>query len=306
MFSKIKKGFNAFRSVLQKTRERLGEKLHALLSGPIDEEALEKIEELLYQADLGVTFVNKTTDLIRKKMRQGRVEAEGLIAALQEELTTTLATYSSDLLPPPSEGPMVILVVGVNGNGKTTTIAKLAHRFSREGKQVLLGAGDTFRAAAIEQLQLWADRIGVELIHHQLGSDPSALIFDTLTAGRARNVDVILLDTAGRLHNKTDLMAELEKIGRVCNKVIPGSPHETLLILDATTGQNGIEQAKNFHRHTPLSGIVLTKLDGSAKGGIILPIQEKLGLPVKFVGTGEGVEDLEPFEAKSFVEALLA
>jgi len=200
--------------------------------------------------------------------------------------------------------PHVILIVGVNGSGKTTSIAKLAAKFQKEGKKVLLAAGDTFRAAAIEQLDTWAKRLGVEIVKSSPGADPAAVAFDGASAAVARGIDVVFVDTAGRLQNKVDLMRELEKVRRTLKKVIPEAPHETLLVLDATTGQNAVDQAKAFHAVTPLSGIVLTKLDGSAKGGIILSIYKELGLPVLWVGTGEGAEDLEPFDPKAYVDSL--
>ena len=200
--------------------------------------------------------------------------------------------------------PRVLLIVGVNGSGKTTSIAKLARAYQSEGKKVLLAAGDTFRAAAIEQLSTWSERLGVDIIKSKPGADPSAVAFDALTAAQARDCDIVLIDTAGRLQNKVDLMQELEKIKRVCQKVIPSAPHETLLVLDATTGQNAIDQATLFHQVTPLSGIILAKLDGSAKGGIILSIYQKLKIPVLWVGTGEGPDDLEPFDPATYADSL--
>jgi fused signal recognition particle receptor len=198
----------------------------------------------------------------------------------------------------------VMLIVGVNGSGKTTSLAKLAHLLHSAGKKVLIGAADTFRAAAIDQLELWAKRIGVDIVKHQSHSDPSAVAFDAISAAKARGAEAVLIDTAGRLHNKTDLMHELAKIRRVCDKVCPGAPHETLLVLDATTGQNAIDQANTFHQFTPLTGLILTKLDGTAKGGIVVAIQRQLGLPIKFIGTGEGIDDLQPFDPQQFVKAL--
>ena len=200
--------------------------------------------------------------------------------------------------------PLVYLIVGINGSGKTTSIAKLAHLFKKEGKKVLLAAGDTFRAGAIDQLTLWAEHLNIEIVKASPGSDPSSVAFDGLTAAKSRGADVILIDTAGRLQNKTDLMQELEKIRRVCNKVIPGAPHEIILVIDATIGQNGVEQAKIFNQFTPLTGILMAKLDGTAKGGIILPIYRELGVPIRFVGVGEKVDDLMPFDAVEYVSGL--
>ena len=210
------------------------------------------------------------------------------------------------IFSPSKTDPYVFLIVGVNGSGKTTSIAKLAKHFQSEGKKVLLAAGDTFRAAAIEQLATWAERLQMDIIKSKPGSDPSAVAFDALTAAKARGFDVVFIDTAGRLQNKTDLMQELEKIRRVCSKVVPTAPHETLLVLDATTGQNAIDQAKVFHAVTPLNGIVLAKLDGSAKGGIILSIYQDLGIPVRWVGTGEKADDLEPFDPIAYADSLFA
>lgn len=200
--------------------------------------------------------------------------------------------------------PLIILIVGVNGNGKTTSTAKLAHLFQKEDKKVLVGAADTFRAAAIEQLETWAQKIGVDIVKGAPKSDPASVAFDTVKAGISRQAEVILIDTAGRLHTKTNLMQELEKIRRSCKKLSSKSPQETLLVLDATTGQNAIDQAKHFHQYTPLTGIILTKLDGTAKGGIVVAIQKELGIPVKFIGTGEQLDDFEPFDSASFVEGL--
>ncbi len=204
----------------------------------------------------------------------------------------------------PEKPPLVILVVGVNGNGKTTTTAKLAHKFQTEGKKVLIGAADTFRAAATEQLEIWSERLKIDLVKGVAGSDPASVAFDAVSAGKSRGCDVVIIDTAGRLHTKAPLMEELKKVAKVIKKVIPDAPHETLLVLDATAGQNGIDQAHVFHSFVPLSGLVLTKLDGTAKGGIVFSIQKQLHTPVKFIGIGEGIEDLEPFDVNQFVSAL--
>jgi fused signal recognition particle receptor len=297
--------FNLLRRGYEKIRSLLGNRIRDLFQGKVDEAKLEQLEEILYQADLGVAtaalLTNEVRDLLRAK---AGCSVDEIIAHLQGQLEALLAECSAS--PTPSVKPMVTLVVGVNGNGKTTSVAKLAKAFLRENQRVILGAADTFRAAAIDQLKLWGRRIEADVIAHQLGSDPSAVAFDAVTAGVARGVDHVLIDTAGRLHTKSDLMQELAKIRRVCNKVCPGAPHETLLVLDATTGQNGVEQAKVFHTYTPITGVILTKLDGTARGGIVVAVQRALGIPVKFIGIGEGADDLRPFEPRDFVRALLA
>jgi fused signal recognition particle receptor len=228
-----------------------------------------------------------------------------LLSEIRKEILHSLNQHSSLLTSIPKEDePMVILIVGVNGNGKTTSVAKLAKFFQNNDKKVLIAAADTFRAAAIEQLEIWAKRLDIEIVKGNPGSDPASVAFDALTAGKARKSDIVIIDTAGRLHTKTNLMQELEKIRRTCKKVNPSSPHETLLVLDATTGQNAIDQAKTFNKFTPITGLILTKLDGSAKGGIVISIYRQLGIPVKFIGVGEGLDDLEPFQPESFVNAL--
>ncbi|MDP3683804.1 MAG: signal recognition particle-docking protein FtsY, partial [Ignavibacteria bacterium] len=223
---------------------------------------------------------------------------------LNEHLVALLSKYPSGLTETPEQLPMVILIVGVNGNGKTTSVAKLANVLGQNGKKVLVAAADTFRAAAIEQLEAWALRLKIDIVKGSPKSDPAAVAFDAVQAAKARQCDVVLVDTAGRLHTKTPLMQELEKIKRSCNKASGSGPHETLLVLDATTGQNAIDQAKHFHKFTPLTGIILTKLDGTAKGGIVVAIQRELGLPVKFIGTGEQIDDLQPFDPRTFVSNL--
>ncbi|MGE3954185.1 MAG: signal recognition particle-docking protein FtsY [Parachlamydiales bacterium] len=285
-----------------KLARSFGKKIAGIFSTEVDEEALESFEELLVTADLGMETATELSSLIRKGMRRGKTTAEAILQEIRAALLTTLQQQSPELS---TAKPTVLFIVGVNGNGKTTTCAKLAHYFQRRGESVLLGAADTFRAAAIEQLTLWAERLDIPLVKHKAGSDPAAVVFDTVSAGLSRGIDRIIIDTAGRLHNKSDLMGELAKMQRVAGKVLPDSPHETLLVLDATTGQNAIDQAKAFHASTPLTGVILTKLDGSAKGGMAVAIQKQLGLPIKFVGTGEGAGDLAPFSAEAFVEALL-
>lgn len=292
---------------LAKTRESLLGKIDDLFlgQGEITEEFYEELEAILIQADLGVDVTLKLVENLRQRSRQERIkDAATLQSVLKEELKALIGP--GGLLARNPEGPTVVMVVGVNGTGKTTSTGKLAYHLKREGYSVLLGAADTFRAAAIEQLEVWGERAGAEVIKHQMGSDPAAVAFDTVQAGLSRKVDYILIDTAGRLHTQTNLMNELEKVGRVIGKALPGAPHEILLVLDATTGQNALSQAKLFAQATPISGLVLTKLDGTAKGGIVAAVTEKLQVPVKFIGLGEGADDLKPFDTEAFVEALFS
>lgn len=281
----------------------LGKKIRDLFQGKVDEASIEKLEELFYQADLGAQMSQdlseKVSSLYRKKPH---LTSDEILSTIKQDLITELSSIPSST--PASVSPHVILIVGVNGNGKTTSIAKLAFHFQKAGKKVLIAAADTFRAAAIDQLEKWAERTGACLVKGKPGSDPAAVVFDAITAAKGRGCDLVLVDTAGRLHTKTDLMKELEKIHRVSGKANPGAPHETLLVLDATIGQNGIEQAAAFHRFTPLTGLILTKLDGTAKGGAVIAIQKKLKLPIKFIGTGETLEALQPFEPTAFVNSL--
>ena len=277
--------------------------LTSLFSKPIDETTFGKLEQLLYEADLGTKCAGNFVEHLRKFLKKHHeASPEEILHFLQNH---ALAILNQPAKVTPSSGqPLVALIVGVNGSGKTTSIAKLAKMYEKQGKTVLLAAADTFRAAAIDQLALWAERLKVEIVKAKPGSDPSSVVFDALSAAKARNTDVVLIDTAGRLQNKTDLMHELEKIRRVCNKVVPGSPHEIILVLDATTGQNAIDQARTFHQFTPLTGILLAKLDGSAKGGIVLAIYEELGIPVRWIGVGEKMDDLQPFQAEAYVKDL--
>jgi len=248
-----------------------------------------------------------STELTQKirefHIQNPQLKPDDLLKELQRDLIQSLEENKA-LSPSKDVLPQVILIVGVNGNGKTTSVAKLAKLFHAQGKKVLLAAADTFRAAAVDQLELWAKKIGVDIVKGAPKSDPASVAFDAITAAKAREMDILIIDTAGRLHTKTNLMQELEKIKRSCHKVLPGSPHEILLVLDATTGQNAIDQAKTFHQHTPISGLVLTKLDGTAKGGIVLGIQKQLGIPVQYIGFGESVDDFETFNAQTFVHAL--
>lgn len=306
IFKFLKTSYTNVKNALAKTGSLLGSKLRSLFSGKIDEDTLDKLEQLLYEADLGVEYAQELTNKIRNRLRESpKSTNEELLEEIRKDLISTLKPYSSEIHSPPQNTPLIILIVGVNGNGKTTSIAKLAQRFHHEGKKVLLGAADTFRAAAIDQLEMWAKRVNADIVKGTPNSDPAAVVFDAITAGKARGADVILIDTAGRLHTKKELMAELEKMRRVCKKAQHDAPHETLLVLDATTGQNAIDQAKTFHQFTPLTGLILTKLDGTAKGGIVLAIQRKVGIPVKFIGVGEGAEDLQPFDTEAFINTLL-
>ncbi len=316
-FRKLKESISAkadsvtskFREGLSKTRSAFVEKVEDLIlrRQKIDEEFFEELEEILITADVGVNAVMEIVDELRDEVKQNRIEDPAeLQPLLSQKLVQLLGEKQDEPLQIQDGRLNVILIVGVNGVGKTTTIGKLAHRLKKEGKQVMLAAGDTFRAGAIEQLEVWGERVGCDVIKQQPGADPAAVIFDALQAAKKRNVDVLLCDTAGRLQNKTNLMEELNKIYRVIRREIPDAPHEVLLVLDATTGQNAISQAKLFGEKTGVTGLVLTKLDGTAKGGIVIAIRQQLGIPVKFVGLGEQVDDLAPFDPEQFVHALFA
>ncbi|MCL2563965.1 MAG: signal recognition particle-docking protein FtsY [Oscillospiraceae bacterium] len=269
-----------------------------------NEAFFEELEETLILADLGVETATEAIEKLRDVTKERALRgADELRTALGEILAEVLAV--GDAAMELSTKPSVILVIGVNGVGKTTTIGKLAAHYSRAGKKVLLAAGDTFRAAAAEQLGIWAERAGVDIVRHEAGSDPASVVFDALKAAEARGADIIIVDTAGRLHNKSNLMQELQKISRIIDRELPGASRETLLVLDATTGQNGLQQARGFGEGTGLTGIVLTKLDGTARGGIVFAIAREMGVPVKFIGVGERAEDLQPFDPQAFVGALL-
>ncbi|MGA8029817.1 MAG: signal recognition particle-docking protein FtsY [Bryobacteraceae bacterium] len=291
---------------IQKTRSGLVDRIEDVLSGKkeIDADLLDELEYTLITADLGVRTVEDILEQIRqrvdRKMTGDAVEIRNLI---REQLLEVLRASEAPIKVVTTP-PAVVMLVGVNGSGKTTTIGKLAHRFLGEGRKVLLCAADTFRAAAIEQLEIWAQRAGVEMIRQKTGADPSAVVFDALQAAKARSVDYVIVDTAGRLHTKENLMAELEKMRRTCQRVVPGSPHEVWLVMDATTGQNGLEQARKFTESAGVSGIVLTKLDGTAKGGVVVAIARELSLPIRFIGVGEKIDDLLPFEPDKFVASL--
>jgi len=298
--------FERMRTGLAKTQASLVGRIDALLSSSqsIDEDLLEELEEVLVTADFGMPTTMDLMQSLQKRIAAGEAAApQALRGLLKEEIRQRLRLEAAPL-DLEGSSPFVIMVVGVNGVGKTTTIGKLAHQFVREGKTVLLGAGDTFRAAAAEQLTVWGERAGVEVIRQESGSDPAAVAFDAAKAAVARKVDVLILDTAGRLHTKVNLMEELKKIRRVLDREIPGAPHETLLVVDATTGQNALVQARLFQETVAVSGLALTKLDGTARGGMLVAIGNELGLPVRYVGMGEGLEDLRPFDPDLFVEAL--
>jgi fused signal recognition particle receptor len=301
---------NKFKDGLSKTRTAFVERIEDLIlrRKKIDEEFYEELEEILIGADVGVNTVMKLIEELRVEVRKQKIEEPaGLQPVLSEKLIGLLKSGETDIsLKMADNGLTVILFIGVNGVGKTTTIGKMAHRFKQQGKKVLLAAGDTFRAGAIEQLEVWGQRVGVDVIKQQAGSDPAAVMFDALSAAKTRNVDILLCDTAGRLQNKSNLMDELNKIYRVIRREVPDAPHEVLLVLDATTGQNALSQAKLFGDKTGLTGIVLTKLDGTAKGGIVIAIRQELDIPVKFVGLGEKMDDLEEFDSEQFVHALFA
>lgn len=300
-----------FTDGLAKTRDLLVEKVEDLVRRykKIDDDFFDELEEILITSDVGVNTVMELIDELRGEVRKHKIEnAIDLQPILSEKLVALLKNdEAADTALRIEDGRLnVILFVGVNGVGKTTTIGKMAHMFKQQGKKVLLAAGDTFRAAAIEQLEVWGDRVGVEVIKQQQGSDPAAVIYDAVQAAKSRNVDVLLCDTAGRLQNKVNLMEELAKVHRVLARELPGAPHEVLLVLDATTGQNALSQAKTFGESAGVTGIVLTKLDGTAKGGIVIAIRNELNIPVKYVGLGEKMDDLQPFDPEQFVHALFA
>ncbi|MFF2088974.1 signal recognition particle-docking protein FtsY [Paenibacillus sp. NPDC058174] len=308
--SKTEAVTNIFKEGLTKTRTAIVEKVEELITRrkKIDEEFYEELEEILIGADVGVNTVMQLIEELRVEVKKRKIEdASDLQPVLSEKLIGLLKGESNPGLQMAKDGEItVILFVGVNGVGKTTTIGKLAHKFKSEGKSVLMAAGDTFRAGAIEQLEVWGQRVGVDVIKQSSGSDPAAVMFDAVQAAKQRGVDVLLCDTAGRLQNKSNLMEELNKIFRVIQRELPEAPHEVLLVLDATTGQNALSQAKLFGEKSGVSGLVLTKLDGTAKGGIVIAIRNELNLPVKLVGLGEKMTDLQEFDSEQFVHALFA
>ncbi len=300
--------FNRLKEGLTKTRANVVERIAEVVRGRprLDEAALEEIERILIEADTGVDAALHLVETLRERVRAEGLPEEGVNRLLKEEILRMLKAPAAQAqaIDPPPEAPRVILVVGVNGVGKTTTIGKLAARYAADGKRVTLAACDTFRAAAIDQLAVWADRAGAHLVRHQPGADPASVAFDALAAARARGTDVVIVDTAGRLHTKVNLMEELKKVCRVIQKAQADAPHETLLVLDATTGQNAVAQAQQFHATLGLTGIVLTKLDGTAKGGIVIAISRSLNIPVRMVGLGEGIDDLQDFDPEAFADAL--
>jgi fused signal recognition particle receptor len=292
---------------VSKTRTELSARVEQILTGdrPVDPALLKELESALLSADIGVRTTKEVIAAMRQQVNEHKLtEASQLKRELKNEILKILTAPAADKNANLATSPRVVFIVGVNGTGKTTTTGKLSNRFRKEGASVVLCAADTFRAAAIEQLEVWARRSGVELIKQKPGADPSAVVFDALSAAVARKTDIVLVDTAGRLHTKSNLMAELEKMKRTAAKVVPGAPHDVFLVLDATTGQNGLNQAREFWSQAGVTGIVLTKLDGTAKGGIVIAITRELNLPVRFVGTGEQIDDLVPFDAQTYVNSL--
>lgn len=296
---------------LEKTKESVFSKLTRLVAGKskVDDDVLDDLEEVLITSDVGVETTLKIIERIEKRIARDKyVGTSELNKVLKEEIASLLSENHvgeiDDFDLPVSDNPYVIMVVGVNGVGKTTTIGKLAHRFKQAGKSVVLGAGDTFRAAAIEQLGVWADRVGVPIIKQQMGSDPASVAFDTLASAKKQGADVVIIDTAGRLHNKVNLMNELTKIKNVMKKVVADAPHEVLLVLDGSTGQNAFEQAKHFTAATEVSALAITKLDGTAKGGVVIGVSDQFNIPVKYIGIGEGIDDLQLFNRTEFVDSL--
>ena len=296
--------FDRVKAGLEKTKNNFVKKVETIVIGyaEIDDDFLDDLEATMLTGDLGP----KTTTYLMKEIRRGVTEGiinnTNEVMPFMEERITEMLGAQEEVLE--LHKPEVILVVGVNGVGKTTTIAKLAHYYAEQGKKVIIAAGDTFRAAASEQLSIWADRVGVSIVKHKEGADPAAVVFDACASAIAKEADLVIVDTAGRLHTKVNLMEELKKIGRVADKQIPGAPHQTLLVLDGTTGQNAVSQAKLFGEAVPVTGIVVTKLDGTAKGGVVISIKEELGVPVRWIGVGEQMDDLRPFNAKEFANAL--
>lgn len=299
--------FDRLKEGLSKTRKTITEKIDQVLVsfGKVDEELFEELEEVLVTSDIGVETTGRIIEDVKKKVKEGKVtDPLKVKELLKQEMIEILTEENSELNI--KNTPSVILVIGVNGVGKTTSIGKIANLLKQRGKKVMLAAGDTFRAAAIDQLEIWADRVGVDIIKHDEGADPAAVIYDAVQAAKARKADVLICDTAGRLHTKKNLMDELKKVYRVIDRELPDISRETLLVLDATTGQNAISQAKTFSEIADLTGIILTKLDGTAKGGIIISVKSSLDIPVKLIGVGEKIDDLQKFDAREFVEALFS
>jgi fused signal recognition particle receptor len=298
--------FERLKEGLTKTRKGFIEKVESIFTGgKIDEETLEELEEILITSDIGTKATAEIMAVIREKVNKGEVRDASSVKELLKKEMIAILGHSQPLVLYGNR-PFVILAVGVNGVGKTTTIGKLASRFQSQGFSVLLAAGDTFRAAGIEQLEIWAERAGTQIVKHQHGSDPAAVAFDAIVAAKNRGTDVVIVDTAGRLHTKINLMEELKKVRRTIEKAMPDAPHEILLVVDATTGQNALRQAELFNEAIGITGIALTKLDGTAKGGIVLAIKKGLGIPMRLIGVGEGIDDLRDFDPKEFVEALFS
>lgn len=300
--------FDKLKAGLAKTRQGFTEKIEQLIGGyaTIDNDLLEDLEAILLSADVGVHTTNLLMQAIKQGIKAKEIETPEQLKPFLQGKISSLLTADLQETALADKPPTVIIIVGVNGVGKTTTIGKLAHYYREQGQKVMLAAGDTFRAAAIEQLEIWGQRTGTDIIKHTEGSDPAAVAFDAVQSAKARKTDVLIIDTAGRLHTKSNLMEELKKIRRVISREIPNAPHETLLVLDATTGQNAINQAKVFGQVVEVTGVVLTKLDGTAKGGVVVAIKAELGLPVKWIGVGEGMDDLRPFDPQAFAQALFA
>ncbi|MDU1891725.1 MAG: signal recognition particle-docking protein FtsY [Dysgonomonas sp.] len=308
-FSKQKK--ETLDKGLEKTKESMFSKLSRIVSGKskVDDDVLDDLEEVLITSDVGVNTTLKIIERIEDRVAKDKyVNAAELNTILRDEIANLLTENNTvdanDFSIPEDKKPYVIMVVGVNGVGKTTTIGKLANQFKKAGKSVYLGAADTFRAAAVEQLVIWGERVGVPVIKQAMGSDPASVAFDTLSSAKANDVDVVIIDTAGRLHNKVGLMNELSKIKKVMDKIVPGAPHEVLLVLDGSTGQNAFEQATQFTAATDVTALAITKLDGTAKGGVVIGISDQFKIPVKYIGLGEGIDDLQVFRRKEFVESL--
>ena len=300
-FEKLKKG-------LSKTHQGFVEKIDRLFLGKktIDQDLLDELEALLFEADLGVKTTTQLIEGVRQGLKRGDLkEPDKVKGFIKQEISRILQAGEKPLsIDFPRTTPFVLMVVGVNGVGKTTTIGKIAHQYASQKKKILIGAADTFRAAAVEQLEIWAKRVGADFIKQSEGSDPSAVAFDSIKAAHSRDIDLVFIDTAGRLHTKVNLMEEMKKLKRIIGRECPGSPHEILLVLDATTGQNAISQAKLFHEAIGVTGIAITKLDGTAKGGIIVGITEELQIPIRYIGVGEGIDDLKEFNAHDFIQAL--
>jgi len=296
--------FSKLVSGLTKTRDNVASKIDDLLNfgGAIDDDLYEELEEILIMADIGVKSTTKIIEMLKKRVKEEKIKDPKQVKAILKDIIIDILSDGSDNNS--MELPAVYMIVGVNGVGKTTSIGKLANVYKKEGLKVLLAAGDTFRAAAIDQICVWGNRVGVDVIKQQEGSDPAAVVYDAVYAAKSRKSDILICDTAGRLHNKKNLMDELEKVNRIVDREYPESHKQTILVLDATTGQNGVIQAKEFKKACDIDGIILTKLDGTAKGGIVIAIKEELGIPVRYIGVGEGIDDLQEFNANDFVDAL--